>query len=162
MSKKISRRLRRLEATTTGGCGACAAQSVDEAALADKVRRLLVTYSSPDYHRQEAAELLAEADRREAARDDKAAGYADPPGRLLLSAVCHAGADPADGRESLCHVHQQAADLAHRVAVNMAALEAAQSPADLRAKAEDHLNQAMRLEREAKIGIGGPGRRATP
>lgn len=68
MSKKNNGRLNRLEAsTTTGGCEQCAAPSVDEAALADKVRHDLASYASPAYHRQEAAELLGEADRREAA-----------------------------------------------------------------------------------------------
>ena len=160
MSKKINSRLRRLEASMTGGCAECSASPVDEAALADKLRRLLVSYSSPDYHRQKAAELHAEADRREGAGDRNAAGYAYPP-RPLQRGSGRTAADPADGRRNLCPEHQPAADLAHRLVVNRAALEAARSPADLRAKAEDHLNEAMRLEREEENGTDDPGKGVT-
>lgn len=145
--RKITERLARLEAGASSGCEQCNNPTGVEEFASRMGQRLEM--SLPGYHRRRAAELDAEADRREETEADLTATgrtrAAVPAGQ---GAARQAGTDPAVGL--LCPPCQVVADLAHRVSANMAAAERARTPQDLRRLAGEALAEAARLECQAE------------
>ncbi len=142
--RKIGKRLARLEAVTSSGCDGCNTP-IDVEAIASRVRQGLKDMSMSAYHRQRAAQLCAEADRREVAEVDLSAtgrtGSAVPASH---GADLQAGTDAAVGL--LCPNCRVLADLARRVRANMATAESARTPGELRRQARAALADAERLE----------------
>ncbi len=150
--KRTRKRLARLEATIPAGCDVCNPSAVEAAAI--KLSQRLEEMSRPAYHRQRAAELCAEADRREAAEaGPSAAGRTTVAVPASHGTVRETGTDPAVA--SLCPQCRVCHDLAVRVSASLAAIDAARTPSDLRRLAREAVAEAERLEYQAELRLLG-------